>query len=151
VDRFRALIEDVRHGNPSPEAQARAERVYERGLAVRDLLAEHRIRERELRALLDVASELGALHAMNDVLTAICRGARSLLGTDAAWITLVDAKCGGTYHAMTDGIVAEELVRSIRLSAGTGLGGLVLQSGNPQWTDDYLKDRRFAHTGKLDS
>ena len=37
-------------------------------------------------------------------------------------------------------------VRGFRLSAGTGLGGLVLETGHAEWTDNYLADERFTHS-----
>jgi GAF domain-containing protein len=134
----------------SDEARADAESAYERAVRLRESLSEHRRREQELRALVDTAADLSSHTDLDAVLAAVCRRGRSLLGTDAAWITLVDSEQGGTYHCMTDGIVAEEEVRTFRLTAGTGLGGLVLETGHAEWTDDYLTDGRFTHSPSID-
>jgi len=150
LEQFRSARDALLEATPDPDTQTRLEQVYERALHVRDVLAEHRSREHELGVLIDMAADLTSMHELEEVLAALCRRVRSLLGTDAAWITLVDAERGGTYHAMTDGMVSDQQVRKIRLSAGTGLGGLVLQTGTAEWTDDYLADRRFRHTGQID-
>jgi hypothetical protein len=134
----------------SETALTDGERALERALRIRDSLVDQRAREIELRTLIDTAADLSALTDLNEVLAAICRRVRSVLGTDAAWITLVDRERGDTYHCMTDGIAADEEVRGFRLSAGTGLGGLVLKTGHAQWTDDYLTDQRFTHSPPID-
>jgi len=150
IERFDAEREALRRTQPSAAARARADEIYERALHMRGLLVDHRRREAELGALIDTAADLTARHDLDAILAEICRRVRLLLGTDAAWITLVDAERGDTYHCMTDGILTDGPVRRFRLSSGTGLGGLVLQTGSAAWTDDYLADQRFAHAAPID-
>ena len=50
----------------------------------------------------------------------------------------------------TDGIVSDAF-RTMRLPAGTGLGGLVAQTGQPEATADYISDDRLSHSGDVDS
>lgn len=150
VQEFSSARDALVHADGNADSRALLEQVYQRAVHVRDVLAEHRSREHELGILIDMAADLTSMHDLEEVLHALCQRVRSLLGTDAAWITLVDPQRGGTYHAMTDGMVSADLVTAIRLSAGTGLGGLVLQTGSAEWTDDYLADQRFRHTHQID-
>jgi GAF domain-containing protein len=142
--------EALQRSNPPAAEQERIDEAFDRALRMRELHFEYSRREHELRALIETVASLAALQEPDAVLWEICRRARSLLTADAAWITLVDRESGDTYHRATDGIVADEPVRKIRLSEGVGLGGLVLQTGTAEWTDDYLADQRFAHTHAID-
>src|SRR5918999_1706713 len=51
-------------------------------LRLRDLIARHRSREAELSALYETAHDLTAIRDLDEILTAIVRRARSLLGAD---------------------------------------------------------------------
>jgi GAF domain-containing protein len=48
----------------------------------------------------------------------------------------------------TDGSISARF-QSLRLPMGTGLGGLVAQTGAPYVTADYASDPRFRHTGEI--
>lgn len=76
--------------------------------------------------------------------------ARSLLGTDIAYLSLNDAARGDTYMRVTEGSVAARF-QQLRLGMGEGLGGLVAQTARPYVTDDYFKDERFQHTRTIDA
>lgn len=112
--------------------------------------AEDRRRARGLRALSDTAADLASHRNIDELLTAICRRARLLLATDVAYVTLGDDTVGDTYVHTTDGIVSDAF-RTMRLPAGTGLGGLVAQTGQPEATADYISDDRLSHSGDVDS
>lgn len=124
------------------EAVRAAERVRTR------LQVLHR-RERELTALFDTARDLAALRDLDATLNAIVRRARALLGTDVAYMTLLDPQRGDTYMRVTDGAISPRF-RRVRLSLGDGLGGLVAQTCQPYATADYFADTRFAHTRDID-
>src|SRR5690606_35043500 len=119
-------------------------------LRVRALLDRRRRREAELSALFDTASDLAQLHDLDAVLEAIVRRARKLLDTDVAYMTLQDEERGDTYMRVTDGSVSAQFQR-VRLAMGTGLGGLVAQTGTPYATDNYPADERFRHTHDIDT
>src|SRR5690606_12196625 len=106
-------------------------------------------RERELTALFDTARDLAALRDLDATLNAIVRRARALLGTDVAYMTLLDPQRGDTYMRVTDGAISPRF-RRVRLSLGDGLGGLVAQTCQPYATADYFADTRFAHTRDID-
>lgn len=113
-------------------------------LQVRGVLEQRRRRETELGALYETAGDLSSLRDLEKVLQAIVRRARELLGTDAAYLTLIDEDRGDTHMRVTDGIVTEAF-KTLRLPMGAGLGGLVAATATPYATADYATDERFAH------
>ncbi|GGP93198.1 cyclic diguanylate phosphodiesterase [Streptosporangium pseudovulgare] len=118
-------------------------------LKVRAQLSRRARREAELAALFDTASDLAGLRDLDAVLEAIVRRARQLLGTDVAYMTLIDSERGDTRMRVTDGSVSAKF-RTVRLAMGTGLGGLVAQTATPYATADYFSDERFDHRAHID-
>lgn len=118
-------------------------------LRVRALLERRRRREAELSGLFDTASDLAGLRDLDAVLHAIVHRARNLLDTDVAYMTLTDEAAGDTYMRVTDGSISARF-QKLRLALGTGLGGLVTQTGTPYVTANYAEDLRFRHTGDID-
>ena len=84
------------------------------------------------------------------MLRAIVQRARSLLGTDIAYLSLNDPVGGDTYMRVTEGRSSARF-QQLRLGMGEGLGGLVAQTARPYVTDDYFKDDRFQHTRAIDA
>lgn len=119
-------------------------------LRVRSEMEGRRRREAELSALFETAHDLAGLRDVNAVLRAIVQRARSLLGTDVAYLSLHDEAEGDTYMRVTEGSVAARF-QQLRLGMGEGLGGLVAQTARPYVTDDYFKDDRFQHTRAIDA
>ncbi|MZF89572.1 GAF domain-containing protein [Streptomyces sp. SID5643] len=119
-------------------------------LRVRAELEGRRRREAELSALFETAHDLAGLRDLDAVLQAIVQRARSLLGTDVAYLSLNDTERGDTYMRVTEGSVAARF-QQLRLGMGEGLGGLVAQTARPYVTDDYFKDDRFRHTLTIDA
>ncbi|MFI5685307.1 helix-turn-helix domain-containing protein [Streptomyces sp. NPDC051636] len=119
-------------------------------LRVRAELEGRRRREAELSALFETAHDLAGLRDLDAVLQAIVQRARSLLGTDVAYLSLNDPARGGTYMRVTEGSVAARF-QQLRLGMGEGLGGLVAQTARPYVTEDYFKDDRFQHTHAIDA
>ncbi|MEU2853674.1 helix-turn-helix domain-containing protein [Streptomyces syringium] len=140
----------ARADGESPARLAAVERAKHLALRVRAELEDRRRREAELSALIATAHDLAGLRDVDAVLRAIVRRARSLLGTDAAYLTLHDAVAGDTYMRVTDGSVSARF-QELRLGLGEGLGGLVAQTARPYATDGYLDDPRFRHTTIIDS
>ena len=149
VEFERPVVEARAAGSPAADIETleQAKRV---ALGVREQLQGHRRREAELAALFQTASDLAALSSVDDVLAAIVRRARALLGRDIAYLCLNDDQRGDTYMRVTDGSVSAEF-QAVRLPLGAGLGGLVAQQGIPIASADYFRDRRFPHTGPIDS
>ncbi|WP_406444118.1 helix-turn-helix domain-containing protein [Streptomyces sp. NBC_00631] len=140
----------ARAENRPPERIAALERAKLLALRVRTELEGRRRREAELSALFETAHDLAGLRDVDAVLQAIVQRARSLLGTDVAYLSLNDPARGDTYMRVTEGSVAARF-QQLRLGMGEGLGGLVAQTARPYVTDDYFKDARFQHTLTIDA
>ncbi|QPP08095.1 GAF domain-containing protein [Streptomyces bathyalis] len=119
-------------------------------LRIRAELEGRRRREAELTALIETVHDLAGLRDLDDVLRAIVQRARSLLGTEVAYMTLTDHERGDTYMRVTEGSVSARF-QQVRLGMGEGLGGLVAQTARPYVTDNYPTDARFRHTGPIDA
>lgn len=118
-------------------------------LRVREQMQVQADREAELSALYDTARDLTAIRDLDAILTAIVRRARQLLGADMTYLSLNDEEEGASYMKVTDGALTAEF-RRLRLPLGTGLLGLVAQSGAPYFTEDYQSDARFLHREYID-
>ncbi|MFJ9907779.1 helix-turn-helix domain-containing protein [Streptomyces sp. NPDC101152] len=136
-------------GAPAETVDA-LEHAKQLALRVRAELEGRRRREAELSALFETAHDLAGLRDLDSVLRAIVQRARSLLGTDVAYLSLNDPLRGDTYMRVTEGSVAARF-QQLRIGMGEGLGGLVAQTARPYVTDDYFKDGRFQHTHAIDA
>ena len=97
-----------------------------------------------MSALYETANDLTAIRDVDAILAAIVRRARSLLHADMTYLSLNDEADGASYMKVTDGALTPEF-RRLRLPLGTGLLGLVAQTGEPYFTEDYQTDERFVH------
>ncbi|MDI1465893.1 helix-turn-helix domain-containing protein [Catellatospora sp. KI3] len=147
---FEGPLVAARAAGASPERLAELEDAKILALRVRGLLERRRQREMELTGLYETAGDLAGLRDLDAVLRAIVHRARRLLNTDIAYMTLNDDERGDTYMRVTDGSVSAKF-QVLRLPMGTGLGGLVAQTGTPYATANYMTDMRFQHKGDIDS
>ena len=122
---------------------------YDVALRLRDLITRMRSREAELSALYETASDLTAIRDVDTILAAIVRRARQLLHCDMTYLSLNDEQDGASYMKVTDGALTREF-QTLRLPLGTGLLGLVAQTGAAYFTEDYATDERFVHQGYID-
>lgn len=99
---------------------------------------------RRLRDLFEAAGELTAAHDEDAVLHTAIRKARQLLGTDLAYVMLLDRERGDTYMRATEGATSPRF-DTIRLGMGLGLGGQVAEAMAPRWTRNYLEDEQYTH------
>lgn len=106
---------------------------------VRGLLAHRKRREKETQALFDSARDLSSLREVDEVLEAIAARARVLLGTDTAYLALVDPATGEALMRITLGTVTTP-IETVRQSPGLGVGGRILHTGRPYATANYLRD-----------
>lgn len=158
AERFLALLADDRpladfeelRRSVGAGGQGAADRAHVLALRAAGLREQDRRREAELSALFETVADLAALKDVDDVLDAIVRRGRKLLGCDVSYLSLNDPGAGATYMRVTQGIHTEEF-RKVRLGFGEGLGGLVAETARPYMTDDYFADERFNHTGTIDS
>ncbi|WP_188274619.1 GAF domain-containing protein [Streptomyces sp. CBMA152] len=140
----------ARADGAGPEALAALESARQLALRVRADLEGRRRREAELSALFETAHDLAGLRDLDAVLRAIVQRARSLLGTEVAYLSLNDPAAGDTYMRVTEGSVAARF-QQLRLGMGEGLGGLVAQTARPYVTSSYFDDERFRHTRAIDT
>ncbi|MFO7191822.1 MAG: GAF domain-containing protein [Thermocrispum agreste] len=146
-EEFERLVVDAeQRGDP---AAARLREMLPRALHVRDTLERQRKREAQLSALYETANDLTAIRDLNQILRAIVRRARQLLGTDIAYLGLNVESEGAAYIRVTEGSVSDAFA-NLRLPLGTGLLGLVAQTGQPYATPDYHADDRFEHRPYID-
>ncbi|MER6618344.1 helix-turn-helix domain-containing protein [Streptomyces xantholiticus] len=140
----------ARADGAGPKELASLEHAKQLALRVRAELEGRRRREAELSALFETAHDLAGLRDLDAVLRAIVQRARSLLGTEVAYLSLNDPAAGDTYMRVTEGSVSARF-QQVRLGMGEGLGGLVAQTARPYVTDSYFDDARFEHTGTIDA
>ncbi|GGW36640.1 helix-turn-helix domain-containing protein [Streptomyces xantholiticus] len=140
----------ARADGAGPQELASLEHAKQLALRVRAELEGRRRREAELSALFETAHDLAGLRDLDAVLRAIVQRARSLLGTEVAYLSLNDPAAGDTYMRVTEGSVSARF-QQLRLGMGEGLGGLVAQTARPYVTDSYFDDARFEHTGTIDA
>ncbi|MCX4510635.1 GAF domain-containing protein [Streptomyces sp. NBC_01619] len=140
----------ARASGAGPETLSGLEQAKQLALRVRAELEGRRRREAELSALFETAHDLSGLRDLDAVLRAIVQRARSLLGTEVAYLSLNDPAAGDTYMRVTEGSVSARF-QQLRLGMGEGLGGLVAQTARPYVTDSYFDDERFQHTRTIDS
>ncbi|MFD9483463.1 helix-turn-helix domain-containing protein [Streptomyces sp. NPDC059991] len=140
----------ARADGAGPEALSALESARQLALRVRADLEGRRRREAELSALFETAHDLAGLRDLDAVLRAIVQRARSLLGTEVAYLSLNDPVAGDTYMRVTEGSVAARF-QQLRLGMGEGLGGLVAQTARPYVTSSYFDDERFQHTRTIDT
>ena len=141
------LAEQGRGATEEERGRLRGE--YDVALRLRDHMSRMRSREAELSALYETASDLTAIRDVDAILAAIVRRARQLLHADMTYLSLNDEAEGASYMKVTDGALTREF-QTLRLPLGTGLLGLVAQTGAPYFTEDYQSDDRFLHRGYID-
>ena len=145
VEAYDGPLSEARAAGAPPEELAALESGKLLALRVRAELEGRRRREAELSALFETAHDLAGLRDLDAVLRAIVQRARSLLGTEVAYLTLTDNERGDTYMRVTEGSVSARF-QQLRLGMGEGLGGLVAQTARPYVTDDYFDGRALpAH------
>ena len=134
----------------TPEQLAHLREQHALALRILEQMERQRSREAELSALYETARDLTAIRDLDAILAAIVRRARQLLHADMTYLSLNDELEGASYMKVTDGALTAEF-RELRLPLGTGLLGLVAQSGAPYFTEDYQADDRFLHRDYIDS
>jgi len=139
----RAMLAEAPDGERAAiEAQA------DLALEIRARLSERKQHADELTVLNDLARRLASLRDSAEVLQEVAVQARRLLRVDVAYIMLLQADELLRIEVL-DGTLGS-IMRGIELGSGTGLGGEVLRTGQPVWSEVYLADTRFTRTGSLE-
>ena len=146
---FDVVVADAERSGATAEELSRLRDQRTLALRVREQMTRLRQQEAEISALYETANDLIAIRDVDAILAAIARRARQLLNADMTYLSLNDESDGASYMKVTDGSVSAEF-RNLRLPLGTGLLGLVAQTGAPYYTDDYQSDSRFLHRDYID-
>jgi GAF domain-containing protein len=144
------VVAEAEVSGSKPDQLAALREQHALAMRIREQMERQRSREAELSALNETARDLTAIRDLDTILTAIVRRARQLLHADMTYLSLNDELEGASYMKVTDGALTPEFQR-LRLPLGTGLLGLVAQSGAPYFTEDYQADDRFVHRDYIDS
>ena len=144
------VVAEAEVSGSTPEQLAALREEHALAMRIHEQMERQRSREAELSALNETARDLTAIRDLDAILTAIVRRARQLLHADMTYLSLNDELEGASYMKVTDGALTPEF-RELRLPLGTGLLGLVAQSGAPYFTEDYQADDRFVHRDYIDS
>lgn len=135
--------------NPPPQSSAESATAGTDSDAAEGELAAYRLRrERELNSLYTTARSLTALGEVDEVLHSIVRHAHELIGSDFAYLSLLDAEGYLTVRASAGTISSE--FSSGRMPPGTGLGGRVIESGVPFWVSNYREAQVLPHDPAFD-
>lgn len=135
-----------------PETPAKAalvERVR-MAMAVRNRMELLQQREQGLLAVVESAQELSSRLDLDELLRAIVRRARTLLGADVAWLSILDAEHSLFRAVMTEGSLAPGTAVMV-VGRDRGVVSVVMTTRQPFTTPDYLHDQRFTHDAQLDA
>lgn len=119
-------------------------------MAIRNRLELQQQREHGLLAVIESAQDLSSHLDLMELLRAIVSRARNLLGSHVAWISVYNPDVDQFQVQITDGAIFEE---TDRMAAGKHFGvvSVILATGLPFSTTDYLADDRFAHDPQIDA
>jgi GAF domain-containing protein len=131
-----------------PAGAEHVEREVQQVHLIRSRLALLRQTADEMLVLNDLARRLASLRVPDEVLQEVAVQARRLLRVDVAYIMLL-REDGVLRIEVAEGSIGRVL-RGIELAPGHGLGGRVLLTGQPMWSESYLTDDRFTHDQSLD-
>lgn len=118
-------------------------------LRLRENFELKRKREVELSALYETARDLSALRDTDQILQAIVRRARQLVGSDIAYLSAADEELGDFYVRVTEGVMSQDFGR-IRVPRTIGVCGSVARTRRPFYSNNYSADRNFDHDVDID-
>jgi GAF domain-containing protein len=118
-------------------------------LRLRENFEMKRKREVELSALYETARDLSALRDTDQILQAIVRRARQLVGSDIAYLSAADEELGDFYVRVTEGVMSQDFGR-IRVPRNIGVCGSVARTRRPFYSNNYSADRNFDHDVDID-
>ena len=107
------------------------------------LLAERSVaealRSESYEALVQIGTQIHAVADVEEVLQLIVDRARELMGTDVAWMGLVDERSGILEMAVASGARTRPFM-GMRLRLGEGVGGVVVSTRRPVVLPDYRRE-----------
>ncbi|RBP08165.1 GAF domain-containing protein [Roseiarcus fermentans] len=117
--------------------------------AIRRLLKDNALSERGLNVLIDTTHDLSSTLTLQDLLRTIVVRARTLVGADLAWVTVLDDE-SGVFRVVTAEGHLSPATAAMTSRIDYGAVSLVMKSKSFFETQDYLSDQRFPHATHLD-
>ncbi|HEY1747859.1 MAG TPA: helix-turn-helix domain-containing protein [Xanthobacteraceae bacterium] len=143
------MIEMVRRESPSSPISQDVERLHLHLKTVTQAIRDRGVSERGLGLLIDTTHDLSGTLALQDLLQTIVSRARSLVGANVAYLTMLDDD-----HRILRTVTAEGHIHpatsEMKTRVGYGAVSLAINSKTFFDTQDYLHDRRFRHSEALD-
>jgi hypothetical protein len=142
-------IELVRTVSPATSSGPDIERLHLSLNTLAQAIRDRGVSERGLNLLIDTTHDLSNTLALRDLLRTIVSRARSLVGANIAWLTLVDEDQDTLRTVTAEGHIypaTSEMTARI----GYGAVSLTIRSKSFFDTQDYLGDQRFRHLDALD-
>jgi hypothetical protein len=116
---------------------------------IRQALKDHALTERGLNFLIDTTHDLSSTRTLQDLLRTVVMRARSLIGADVAYLTVLDSERALFRVLTADGhLFPDTAEMTSRIDHGAV--SLVMSSRGCFETLDYLNDKRFQHSPALD-
>ncbi len=146
-------IVTVRNALASPptdhDAEQEIERLHLHLKTVAQAIRDSGVSERGLGLLIDTTHDLSNTLALQDLLRTIVSRARSLVGANVAYLTMLDED-----HRILRTVTAEghlnPATSEMKTRIGFGAVSLTINSKTFFETQDYLNDQRFRHSEALD-
>lgn len=117
--------------------------------AMRAALRDSAVSEKGLTLLIDTAHDLSRTLKLQDLLRTIVTRARSLVGANLAWVTVLDDE-SGLFRAMAAEGHLTPATSTMQSHVDYGAVSLIMKSKSFFVTQDYLHDDRFRHLPELD-
>jgi len=124
-------------------------RAFEQGIeAAARTLRDSAMAEKGLSLLIDTTHDLSGRLELSDLFATIVTRARSLVGANLAWVTVIDD--AGMFRTVNaEGYFSPSLA-GMRAHTEYGAVSLIMKSKSYFATQDYLGDTRFRHMPELD-
>jgi len=117
--------------------------------ALRQTLRDSILAEKGLNLLIETTLDLSNTLALQDLLRTIVTRARSLVGANIAWFTILDEASGVFRTVTAEGYLSTDTA-GMTSDIEHGAVSLVMKSKSFFDTQDYLNDPRFQHMPELD-
>lgn len=107
------------------------------------------VSDKALNLLIDTTHDLSQTLKLEDLLRTIVTRARTLVGANVAWVTVLDDKDGMFRTVNAEGYLSPA-TSEMTARIDYGAVGLIMKSKSVFYTQDYLADTRFQHLPELD-
>lgn len=143
------MVEKLCNGSPASSIAQDIERLQAHLKTVAQAVRDRGVSERGLSLLIDTTHDLSGTLALQDLLQTIVSRARSLVGANVAYLTMLDDD-----HRILRTVTAEghfhPATSEMKTRVGYGAVSLTINSKTFFDTQDYLHDQRFRHSEALD-